>query len=70
LTVGQLTTRQKEVLKVIGRLLKRHGFPPTVAEIARELKISTNGAHDHLLAMKRVGAVDWTPRKARTLRIL
>lgn len=68
--MAQLTTRQAEVLKTIGRLLKNQGYPPTVTEIAKALKISTNGAHDHLLALQRAGAVDWTARKARTLRIL
>lgn len=65
-----LTKRQTEVLKVIARLMKKAGYPPSVDEVAAALSITKNGAHDHLLALQRAGRVDWTARKARTLRIL
>lgn len=68
--MARLTDRQALVLKTIRRLQKKSGYPPTISEIANAIGITINGAHDHLLALRRAGAVDWTPRKARTLRIL
>ena len=65
-----LTARQSEVLKVIQDLLTTYGYPPTVNEIARQLNIGANAAYDHLRALRKAGKVDWTARKARTLRIL
>jgi repressor LexA len=65
-----LTARQSEVLRTIARLLKKRGYPPTVSELASALNVTTTAVHDHLLALKKKGRVDWTRFKSRTLRVL
>ena len=65
-----ITKRQQEVLDAIARLLEMYGYPPSVAEVASEIGTTTNGAYDHLRALRKAGKVDWEARKARTLRIL
>ena len=53
-----LTGRQREVLDLIRRHLEDTGFPPTRADIARELGFrSPNAAEEHLRALARKGAI-------------
>ena len=47
----KLTQRQSEVLAVIKNHIEESGFPPTRADIARELGFkSANAAEEHLKA--------------------
>ena len=55
----KLTARQEQVLDVIKRCIDDTGYPPTRAEIARELSFkSANAAEEHLKALARKGAIE------------
>lgn len=52
----KLTARQQQILDLIGHQIELTGFPPTRAEIARELGFrSANAAEDHLKALAKKG---------------
>jgi repressor LexA len=68
---SELTDRQREIRDAIGRLTAVHGCPPTVWELMDAFEIkSPQGIQCHLRALKRKGAIAWTPTKARTLRVV
>ena len=57
----KLTARQEQVLDVIRRYVADTGYPPTRADIARELGFqSANAAEEHLRAPARQGALEMT----------
>ena len=67
----KLTVRQQQILDLIRRQLERTGFPPTRAEIARELGFrSANAAEDHLKALAKKGAIALTAGASRGIRLL
>lgn len=67
----KLTARQEQVLELIRTEIKRSGFPPTRAEIARSLGFkSANAAEDHLRALAKKGAIVLTPGASRGIRLL
>ena len=67
----KLTVRQQQILDLIRRQLERTGFPPTRAEIARELGFrSANAAEDHLKALAKKGAIVLTAGASRGIRLL
>ena len=54
----KLTARQEQVLEVIRQYVSDTGYPPTRADIARELGFkSANAAEEHLRALARKGAI-------------
>ncbi|NDB12481.1 MAG: transcriptional repressor LexA [Betaproteobacteria bacterium] len=66
----QLTKRQLEILELIRRHIVQTGFPPTRAEIARELGFrSPNAAEEHLKAMARKGVLEIVSGTSRGIRI-
>lgn len=66
----KLTQRQSEVLAVIKRHIEETGFPPTRADIARELGFkSANAAEEHLKALARKGAIEMIAGASRGIRI-
>lgn len=60
---------QRETLRIISRLTKDKGYPPTWAEMAKALKITTSAVHDRLRVLREGGLVTWIARRARTLRV-
>ncbi|MCS5557933.1 MAG: repressor LexA, partial [Oceanospirillaceae bacterium] len=55
----KLTPRQDQVLDCIRNHITDTGFPPTRAEIARELGFkSPNAAEEHIKALARKGAIE------------
>ncbi|GMG88164.1 transcriptional repressor LexA [Biformimicrobium ophioploci] len=65
-----LTPRQQEVLELIKRYLDDTGYPPTRAEIAKELGFrSANAAEEHLKALARKGAIEMVAGASRGIRI-
>ena len=55
----KLTQRQQQVLDVIRTHIDDTGYPPTRADIARELGFkSANAAEEHLKALARKGAIE------------
>lgn len=66
----KLTPRQTEVLTLIKRNIDETGYPPTRAEIAKELGFkSANAAEEHLRALARKGAIEMVPGASRGIRL-
>ena len=66
-----LTERQIQVLEFIKQTTEEQGMPPTVAEIAAGLGLSsTNGVRGHLQALARKGAIELIPNSSRGIRVL
>ena len=68
---GILTARQAQILELIRQYIGETGYPPTRAEIAKELGFkSANAAEEHLKALARKGAIEMIPGTSRGIRIL
>ncbi|MCD8512477.1 MAG: transcriptional repressor LexA [Nitrincola sp.] len=66
----KLTARQTEVLDCIRRHIDATGYPPTRAEIAKELGFkSANAAEEHLKALQRKGAIEIIQHTSRGIRL-
>lgn len=66
----KLTKRQTEVLELIRRNIEDTGYPPTRAEIAKELGFrSANAAEEHLKALARKGAIEVVPGASRGIKL-
>jgi len=67
----KLTARQQQVLDLIKQAISETGFPPTRAEIAKELGFrSPNAAEEHLKALARKGAIEMVAGASRGIRIV
>ena len=67
----KLTQRQSEVLSLIKTHIEETGFPPTRADIAKQLGFkSANAAEEHLKALARKGAIEMIPGASRGIRIV
>jgi repressor LexA len=65
-----LTPRQAEILQLIRDAIEAVGYPPTRAEIARQLGFrSANAAEDHLRALARKGLISIEAGAARGIRL-
>ena len=65
-----LTARQEQVLQLIKDYMADTGYPPTRAEIAKELGFrSANAAEEHLKALARKGAIEMVPGASRGIRL-
>ncbi len=66
----KLTKRQTEVLECIKRHIEDTGYPPTRADIAKDLGFrSANAAEEHLKALAKKGAIEIIPGTSRGIRI-
>lgn len=66
-----LTSRQREILQFIQDNTEQEGFPPTIAEIARAIGVSSaHGVREQLRALARKGAIELIPNAARGIRLL
>lgn len=66
----KLTSRQQQVLELIRQHINDTGYPPTRADIARELGFkSANAAEEHLKALARKGAIEIIPGASRGIRL-
>jgi repressor LexA len=66
----KLTARQEQVLDVIRSHIDETGYPPTRADIARQLGFrSANAAEEHLKALARKGAIEIIPGASRGIRL-
>ncbi len=66
----KLTARQQQVLDVIRLYVAETGYPPTRADIARELGFkSANAAEEHLRALARKGAIEMIAGASRGIRL-
>lgn len=68
--MAELTNRQQQVLDLIRRYIEETGFPPTRADIARELGFrSPNAAEEHLRALARKGVIEMVAGASRGIRL-
>lgn len=68
--MNKLTTRQAEVLGFIKSYIEEIGYPPTRADIARELGFkSANASEEHLKALARKGAIEIIPGTSRGIKL-
>ena len=66
----KLTQRQQQVLDIVRQHIDETGYPPTRADIARELGFkSANAAEEHLKALARKGAIEIIPGASRGIRL-
>lgn len=66
----KLTARQEQVLELIKSYIDDTGYPPTRAEIAKELGFrSANAAEEHLKALARKGAIEMVAGASRGIRL-
>lgn len=67
----ELTARQRQVLELIQQHIEETGFPPTRADIARELGFrSPNAAEEHLRALARKGVIEMVAGASRGIRLV
>ncbi|GHV60516.1 LexA repressor [Spirochaetia bacterium] len=66
----ELTERQKEVLSFIQSYKNEHNYPPTIRDMAEFFSISVKGAHDHITALKKKGALKYEDRRSRTMELV
>ena len=70
ITSAALTARQTQVLELIRQYIVDTGYPPTRADIAKELGFkSANAAEEHLKALARKGAIEMIPGTSRGIRL-
>jgi len=68
--MDKLTNRQQQVLDIIRQHIDHTGYPPTRADIAKELGFkSANAAEEHLKALARKGAIEIIPGASRGIRL-
>ncbi len=67
----RLTPRQQEILTLLRNHIATEGYPPTLAELARMLGVSsTTGVRDHLRALERKGILRLQAGASRGIRLL
>src|SRR5204863_61762 len=65
-----LTARQREILEVIERNMREHGYPPSVREIGEAVGLtSPSTVHNHLNTLQRLGYLRRDPTKPRALEV-
>jgi repressor LexA len=68
--MSDLTPRQSEVLAFIREFIEESGMPPTRAEIAARLGVSSaNAAEEHLRALQRKGVIELVPGASRGIQL-
>lgn len=71
LDLDSLPPRQKEVVRLIVELTDEHGYPPTLAELAKSMGLRNRmTVHQHVAALKKKGVVRWEPGLNRSLRVV
>ena len=64
-----LTERQKKVLNFIEEYMDKHGYSPSIRDIARRFRITPRGAQLHLIALEKKGYIKRSGKKARSITI-
>jgi len=68
--MNKLTARQTKVLDFIKSYIDETGYPPTRADIAKELGFkSANASEEHLKALARKGAIEMIPGTSRGIKL-
>jgi len=63
--MNPLTTRQSEILDLIRDYQDKHGYPPSLRELAGHFKVYPNSIQDHLKALTRKGYLKREPNRSR-----
>ncbi len=64
-----LTKRQEKVLEFIEEYMEKHGYPPSIRDIARRFRITPRGAQLHLMALEKKGYIIRGSGKARAIKL-
>jgi repressor LexA len=65
-----ITKRQEKVLNFLQNYFKRHGYPPTIREIAEHIGAKWNhGVEKHLQALERKGYISRARDKSRGIQL-
>ena len=68
---GNITDKQREILKYLESEILRKGYPPSVREICEAVHLSsTSSVHAHLNALERNGYIRRDSSKTRAIEIL
>jgi len=71
LDLASLPPRQHDVIRFILSLTEKHGYPPTLAELATAMGLRNRmTVHQHVQVLKKKGFVHWEPGLNRSLRVL
>jgi len=62
--------KDAELLDFVSGYTQKHGYPPTVHEVAVALGNSDSPVYWRIHGLQREGRVDWQAGKVRTLRVL
>ena len=66
-----LTPRQKQILEFIQQFVERHGYSPSLEEIAESFDIaSVNAVFKHLAALEKRGFIHRASNQARSIQLL
>jgi SOS-response transcriptional repressor LexA len=65
--MDRLTPRQSEIVLFCRRYADKHGFAPSLREIAEEFNVNVNAVAGHLAAAAKKGAISRSARTARGL---
>lgn len=67
----KLTTKQKETLQTLKKFIAKHGYPPTVRELCKELDLNSPATiHFHLKKLAEKGYIKKDSSKNRTIELL
>ena len=67
----KLTTKQKETLQALKKFIAKHGYPPTVRELCKELDLNSPATiHFHLKKLAEKGYIKKASSKNRTIELL
>jgi len=67
---NKLSSRQKKILEFINKEIKEEGYPPSVREIAKAVKLSSSATvHSHLKKLEQLGYLKRDASKPRALSI-
>lgn len=67
----ELTSKQKRILQTIKKYVAKHGYPPTVREIGKELNLRSPATiHFHIKKIAEKGYLKQNGSKNRTLEVL
>jgi len=64
------TPTQLKTLRLIRAHLARHGYPPSLRELARAAHVNPNAVAKHLRALAEAGLIDLPERTARGIRLV
>jgi repressor LexA len=65
---NDLTQVQAETLRFIAGYVKRHGYSPTIAEMAEEARVNGNAISGQLAVLLKKGAITKTAGIPRSIR--